>query len=214
MRAEKFALGVVIISFLASVYFYSHVPSEIITHWNALGQPDGSMPKLIGLFFMPVLSLLLFLTFHFLPRIDPLKDNIEKFRHYYNEFVLVMLLFLLYMQSLVVLQNAGVFFDMIQFMLPAFGLVFYYTGSLLEHSKKNWFVGIRTPWTMSDDIVWGKTNKLCGRLYKFLSLFTLVGLFSQQYAIYAVFIPVIVASITAAVYSYLEYIKLKNKKKK
>ena len=62
--------------------------------------------------------------------------------------------------------NMGVQFNMTQFFVPAIGILFFYIGTILKYTKRNWFVGIRTPWTLSSDVVWEKTHKLGGKLFK------------------------------------------------
>jgi len=208
MRSEKIALGMVLLSFLMAIYFYPKVPEKMISHWNAQGLPDGFAAKFIGIFAFPFISLFLLVLFRLLPKIDPLRENIEKFKHYYNEFVLVMVYFIFYLQVLSLLQNFGIAFNMVQFMLPAFGLVFYYVGVLVEHSKRNWFIGIRTPWTMSSDEVWAKTHKIGGKLYKFSALITILGFFFVNYAILFILAPILFTSIYIILYSYFEYQKL------
>jgi uncharacterized membrane protein len=96
---------------------------------------------------------------------------------------------------------------MITFLSPAFAILFYYTGILIENAKRNWFIGIRTPWTMSSDKVWDKTHKVGGKLYKIAGVVTLLAIFFETYAIYIIVVPLIMVSIYTVVYSYFEYQK-------
>ncbi len=64
-------------------------------------------------------------------------------------------------------------------MLPAgIGLLFYYIGVLMENAERNWFIGIRTPWTLSSDRVWRQTNRLGGRLFRAAGIAAMLGAFS------------------------------------
>jgi uncharacterized membrane protein len=167
------------------------------------------MPKIFGLFLMPVLSVVLFLFFVWIPKIDPLKPNIQKFRKYYETFIVLVIGFLFYLHLLVIFWNIGTRFDIVQLLAPAFGIVFYYCGVMLEHTKRNWFIGIRTPWTMSDEKIWEKTNKLGGKLFKIIGVIAVFGVALKFYAIFLILIPAVLAATYTVVYSYLEYKKKK-----
>jgi uncharacterized membrane protein len=87
------------------------------------------------------------------------------------------------------------------------GLLFFYIGILCENAKRNWFIGIRTPWTLSSDKVWDKTNKLGGKLFKIAGVVALFGIFFRSYTMYFVLVPAISFAVYTIVYSYLEYRK-------
>jgi uncharacterized membrane protein len=87
------------------------------------------------------------------------------------------------------------------------GLLFYYTGVLCEKSKRNWFIGIRTPWTLSSDKVWEKTHKIGGKLFKIAGIIAILGALTPEYAIILILIPVISAVGYTIAYSYFEYQK-------
>ncbi len=153
-------LLIILISFTTGIYFYPQMPGNIASHWNAQGEVDGYMSKFWGLFLMPIISLVLFLLFLFIPRIDPLKVNIEKFRKYFDYFMIIFFAFLFYLYLLTIVWNLGARFNMIQFLSPAFGVLFFYCGIMIENAKRNWFIGIRTPWTLSNEEVWNKTHNI------------------------------------------------------
>jgi uncharacterized membrane protein len=92
-------------------------------------------------------------------------------------------------------------------MVPAFSVLFYYAGVLTENAKQNWFIGIRTPWTLSSEAVWNKTHKLGGKLFKLAALIGLLGLLVPDYAIWMVIIPVLLVAAYTMVYSYVEFQK-------
>ena len=85
------------------------------------------------------------------------------------------------------------------------GLLFYYTGILLEHAERNWFIGIRTPWTLSSERVWKKTHKRGGILFKISGIIAAFSIFFQAYAFYFTIIPILLVALYTIVYSYYEY---------
>ena len=172
-------VGIIILSFLIGVYFYPKMPDKIVSHWDIDGGVDGYMSKIWGLFLMPIISIGIFLFFLLLPKIDPLKKNIDKFRKYFDYFILTLILFLFYLFLLTIFWNVGWRFNMIQVLAPAFGILFFYVGVLMEKAKRNWFIGIRTPWTLSNDKVCEKTHDVGGKLFKASGMTILFGAFSR-----------------------------------
>lgn len=213
MKKESIMWGIIIIFFVLAIVLYPALPDKIATHWNAAGEADGYMPKSSGLFFIPFLSLFLLGLFLLIPKIDPLKANIEKFRKYYDGFVVFLLLFLFYIYILSLVWNFGIRFNMTRMILPSMGLLFYYLGIMMENAKRNWFVGIRTPWTLSSDRVWDKTHKLASKLYKAAAAAALFGIFFDGNAIFLIIAPIVIANFYLIIYSYLEYRKEVNFKK-
>jgi uncharacterized membrane protein len=80
--------GLILFSFIISIYFCPLVPESMATHWNSRGEVDGYMSKFWGLFFMPLLVTGLAVLFLAIPRIDPKRENIAKFRNYYDGFII------------------------------------------------------------------------------------------------------------------------------
>ena len=200
-------LVVILLSFIAAVYFYPQMPEKMASHWNAQGKVDGYMPKFWGLFLMPIVSVGLFLLFLLIPKIDPLKKNIEKFRKYFDWFIVLIIAFLFYIYLLTVFWSLNFRFNMAAMMIPALGILFYYMGILTENAERNWFIGIRTPWTLSNNIVWKKTHKLGGKLFKIAGIIAVIGVLFQKYALLFVLVPAISVAAYTIVYSYFEYKK-------
>ena len=208
MKTSKIiTLAIILSSFIVGVYFYSQMPDRMASHWNIKGEVDGYLPKFWGLFLIPIISLAMFLLFVLIPRIDPLKANIEKFRKYFDTFIVLIMLFLLYIYLLTIFWNLGARFNIGQLMTPALGLLFYYCGVLVENAKRNYFIGIRTPWTLNNENVWDKTHKIGGKLFKIAGVIALLGIFFPEYAFYLVIIPAVFAAIYSFAYSYFEYQK-------
>lgn len=206
-KSEMIVLGIIVLSFLIGIYFYPRMPGAMASHWNERGEVDGYMSKFWGLFLMPTISVGLVLLFVLIPKIDPLKANIAKFRNYFDVFVVLTVVFFFYLYLLTILWNMGLRFDMIQLLAPALGILLYYCGILIEKAKRNWFIGIRTPWTLSSDKVWEETHKIGGRLFKVAGVVALLGVLLPDYAMLFVLVPVLLVAAYTIVYSYFEYQK-------
>jgi uncharacterized membrane protein len=211
-KTTLIALAMVSVSFAAGILLYPRMPDMVASHWDMQGDANGYSSKAFSVFLLPALSTLLLFLFLVIPKIDPLGKNIESFRKYYDGFILAFMAFMSYLYLLTILWNTCCRFNMSQALAPAFGLLFYYLGILTENAKRNWFVGIRTPWTLSSDVVWDKTHKIGGRLFKAAGIIALFGALIPQYAIFLLLVPVMSVAAYTVIYSYVEYSR-ENKKK-
>lgn len=208
MNKNKIIISaVVFLSFVVGCWAYPKLPDMVASHWGETGEVNGYMPKFWGAFLMPFLSLAMSLLFFYLPKIDPMRANVEKFKGYYESFASVITVFLFYIYLLTIAWNLGYEFDMIYSIVPAFSFLFYYCGVLVGNAKMNWFIGIRTPWTMSSEAVWEKTHRLGGRLFKVIALISLVGLLFKDNAFWFTIIPIFLVSFYLIFYSYIEHKK-------
>ncbi|MFA6602392.1 MAG: SdpI family protein [Candidatus Shapirobacteria bacterium] len=200
----------VVMFWLIPALFYSWFPASMVTHWDFFGQPNGYSSQNFALFFMPALTTFLLFLFLLLPKIDPYHANFKQFFLYYYRFVAVICFFLFYLYLLTLIWNLGYSFNFIQFFIPAFGFLFYFVGYLLEHTRPNWFVGIRTPWTMSNPVVWKRTHSLGARLFKSSSLIMFGGLIFPGAGLLFVLIPILTVSLYLYLYSFWIYSHLKH----
>lgn len=206
-KTYLFILFVVVASFSAGAYLYPDLPDKMASHWNVKGEVDGYMPKFWGVFLMPLVAFGIFVLFLILPKIDPLKENYKKFRKYFDGFITLIVLFLLYIHVISLYWNLGGRFNMSQLMSPAVAVLLYYAGILIQHAKRNWFVGIRTPWTLSSDKVWEETHAVGAKLFKASAIIALLGLVFPDKAIFFMAVPAIFSAIYTFVFSYFSFRK-------
>ena len=206
-----FLIGIILISIILGVIAYPRLPDDIASHWNQKGVVDDYMPKEVGVFLVPLILIILFLFYLIIPKVDPLKKNIVKFRLQFDAFIVLIFLFLLYILMLLILYNLGANFNFSKFMIPAFAVIIYSAGILIKKSKKNWFIGIKTPWTLHNDMIWNKTHRLGSILFKVSGIIIFIGLFLYDYAYTFFFITIVLAAIIPIIYSYILYCKFENK---
>ena len=191
---------------LAGILVWNQLPEQVASHWNANDQVNGYMSRFWGVFLMPVMATGMLLLFLVIPSIDPLKANIQQFRATFNTFIVLIIAFMLYIHVLTLIWNLGYTgFRMGGAMLPAMGLLFIFLGALISKAKRNFFIGIRTPWTLSSDRVWDETHRLGGKLFIGAGVLALVGIFFPNDAIWFIMVPVLGASLISVVYSYILY---------
>lgn len=201
--SNKFiGIFLIFIGVLISLYFYNSLPNVLVSHWGLYGEPNGYSSKAVALFIMPTIASVLYALFLFLPKLDPLHKNIKLFEGHYTMFINFILFFLLYLHVLTIAWNLGYKFNFIVFLAPAFSALSYFLGILLENAKRNWFIGIRTPWTLSSDEVWDKTHKLGSKLYKYTAILPLLGIIFQPLAFILVVSSLVGVSLFLVFYSY------------
>ena len=201
------SLLLIALTVILSLAVYNQLPAQVASHWGADDQVNGTMPRFWGAFLLPLVTLGILGLFLLIPAIDPLKANIAQFRGVFNLFILLMVAFMTYVHALTIAWNLGYTgFQMSTALLPAVGLLFIFVGGLMAKAKRNFFIGIRTPWTLSSDTVWDKTHALGSKLFIVSGLLAFIGsFFGQMTAFFFVFIPVMVTAPFLIVYSYVLY---------
>jgi uncharacterized membrane protein len=193
------------LAFLLSLIAYPYLPEIVASHWNARGEVDGYLPKFWGAFLVPLMMVGLYLLFLAIPRIDPLKENIMQFLRYYQAFTVLMLFFMLIIHAQVTFWNLGFAISPNVVLPVSSGMLFIYLGLLISKAKRNWFIGIRTPWTLSSDAVWDKTHKIGGRLFILAGVLSLIGALLPEYAFLFILLPLLAVAFYTITYSYFAY---------
>lgn len=207
-RREYLIWAIIALMFISGAYIYPSMPETMATHWDADGNVNGYSTRAVGVFLIPMLALGIYLLFKAIPHIAVYRKNIESFKQYYFYLIAGVVIFLAVVQSAMLAANMGYAFDMSYIIMPTIAVLFYGIGIILEKTKRNFFIGIRTPWTLSSDAVWEKTNRIGSKMFRVFGVLAVLSLIvpgSLLFFIAAVFIGV----IYLFVYSYLEYEKEK-----
>jgi len=208
MKLIRVAIALVLIlTAVMTLVAYPMMPDAVASHWNAAGDLNGTMPKFWGLILIPLLMYGFCALLVVLPRIDPLRNNYQKFQDYYEGFILVFAAFLFFIQLQIILWGLGIHIGPNLIMPLMIGILFIYIGFLIGHAEPNWFVGIRTPWTLSSDSVWKKTHQRGATLFKLAGVVSMIGILAGIYAWLFILIPVIAVALYTVVYSYIEFRK-------
>ncbi len=192
-----------VISFAIGFIALPYLPDNVANHWNAKGQVDGYSSKMNLILFTPILLAFLSLLLMLLPKIDPRRENIKKFQREYNIFIVFFAFFMFYVHSLTIGLNLGLNVNMVQGLVPIFAIMNFFIGYLCLKAQPNWFIGIRTPWTLSSDTVWFKTHQLGGKLFFIAGIITLLGLVIPDIAFYTMVIPLLFVALGLVLYSYV-----------
>lgn len=197
--------------FAVGIYIAPTMPDRVPTHWNIRGEVDGYGSKYINLFLMPSIALVAYLLMSFLPAIDPFRKNYEKFAKPYLYFKIFLAFFFVYLE--IFLLYSSVRFSppqgSLMFAIP-FSLLLCFIGWILPQLKRNFFIGIRTPWNLISDENWKKTHDFGGKTFLLAGIASLVAAFFGSVPGFVVLIAsVFIAAFAAVIYSYLIYRKEK-----
>lgn len=204
---RRLAAGIVLffVTILIGLLSASQLPSRVVVHWNATGQPDGTMAQSVFLIGSAVAVLSLVVFFEAIPRIDPLSENIDDFRDAYDAGAVLVVAFVVYVYGFTVAWNLGYHVPIQQVLAPAIAVLYVAMGFVVERAERNWFVGIRTPWTLSSETVWQHTHRLAAKLFKIAGVVALGGLLFPTYFVYFIAGPAAAIALFSTIYSYIEY---------
>jgi len=212
-KKEILPIILIIFAFAFGLFIYPLLPEQIPSHWNIEGEIDSWSGKGFAVLFFPSFTLIVYLLMTFIPLIDPLRKNYLKFSRAYFWF---RFLFVAFMISLYLYTLGAAFGNQIKinyFIIPALAVLFIFLGLFMPKVKRNYFVGIRTPWTIHSEETWNETHKYAGRVFIIAGLISLVGLFLPEYSFLIFFIAVICAMIISVVYSYFVFRRMGGFKK-
>ena len=200
-------LVLVLAATIAGLSLWNRLPDQMASHWNVNDQVDGYMSKFWGVFLMPLITLGMFLLFLVIPNIDPLKANIAQFRDAFNLFIVLIVGFMVYVYALTLLWNLGdTNFGLGKAMMPALGVLFIFVGYMLRKARRNFFIGIRTPWTLSSDRVWDETHRIGAILFTISGVLALLGSFIGGITAFVMLmVPILGSAIFLVIYSYILY---------
>lgn len=201
------AAGLLALTIGVNLWAYGQLPAMVASHWGISGQADGFMPRGIVVWFAPVIMAFLGGLFLVMPRIDPNRQAVN-YGTKWQVFVVAIIGFLAYINGLMMWWNLGGEFNMVQMLVPALAGILYLAGRMMEGTKRNYFIGFRTPWALDDDEVWKKTNQAGAMMMKLAAGAILIGgLVSPAAAFVVLMTGVIGGSLVVTGYSYLIYRK-------
>lgn len=191
MRSRWFGLVIAALAVAVSIWAYPQLPPTVATHWSLTGTPDGFSSRLMAVAIIPIVVLVMTGLFQVVPKLDPRGENYAKFFGTYWLIANTVIAFMLIAHAMIVASGLGISLRIDRLMPVGVGLLFIVLGNYLTRVEPNWFVGIRTPWTLSSDTVWRKTHRTGGWLMVLGGFMVVACAFLPHGA----FIPVLVAAI-------------------
>lgn len=211
-KSESVPLVTIIISALLSFYFYAHWPAQVASHWNFRGEVDGYGSSVFMAFFFPALLIGMYLLFLLLPYIDPKRERYAEFAKTYHIFKMAIILVLFAVYLVTGIYNLGYEFNVGIAVAVLIGLLMIIIGNYLGKIKYNYFMGIRTPWTLASETVWNKTHRVGRWIFILFGVLIIVAPFLPEVIGLILFIAgAALAVVGTFLYSYLVFRQEKKK---
>lgn len=203
MKKHIFPVILIVLSFVAWIIAFPDLPSQIAIHWDLKGNANGYASRLGAMLSMEGLLIFLYVMFIFLPKIDPKNANYKYFTRGYRIIMNALLFIFFILNLLIILYSLGYPIPMSSLAPFIIGAIFIVLGNFLQTVRTNFFIGIRTPWTLSNDNVWRKTHRFGGKVMFLAGVVIVISALLPQ----SWMEPIIVVSIVLSVglpiiYSY------------
>jgi uncharacterized membrane protein len=174
-KADLLCAFLVLGMLLYAAATWSASPASFPVHWNLHGEVDRTGGRAEGLLAMPALAAAMALTLRFLPRIDPGRGNYANFASAYAWVRVLVVALLSGVYVLIQMAARGRQEAVAPAMTFLVGALFVGLGNVLGKVRPNWFVGVRTPWTLSSAESWTRTHRAGGWVFVLAGLGTMAG---------------------------------------
>jgi len=199
------SLGLCLAALAVSVALYSQLPERIATHFDISGQPDGWSSRMSGALMLPLVMAITWVALWGLPKISPTGWRVEPFHNVWNRVQLAILAFLALLHAGILGHALGWWgAHMDRLVIGGVGLLLITLGNYLGKTTRNFFLGIRTPWTLASDEVWRRTHRLGGWLLVLAGLVFVVMAFTGIFE-YVLASAIVFAAVVPVVYSFFAY---------
>ena len=209
LKRDMFPLSMILIYIILTIYLYGSLPESIPTHYGWNGSPDAYSSKIYVVLFSIGIVLFLYMIITFIPLIDPFWRKIEK---KYSTLLIcrdIVIAFLIYISAInLIFARGNIIRD--GFMGIGFGLLFILLGNYMPRLPRNFFIGIRSPWTLASEEVWVKTHRISGVLFVIAGALIVVStLCGIEFKISMLALVPALILFTAVIYPFLLFRKLK-----
>ncbi len=167
MKADRFLTLLLWLAMAGlSLWAHFHLPdAPLPSHFNINGEADATMPRDQVLGLLPAMAALVLLILWLLPAVMPKKVTPDRFATVYGIIVVCVALLMAAVHLMLVLRALGLPVDGQRGIMFAVGGFFLVMGNFLPKMRRNYLMGIRTPWTIADEQVWEKTHRFAGPLF-------------------------------------------------
>lgn len=205
-------IGIVLLPFVYLYIVWNKLPQKVPLHWNMKGEIDryGDKSELI---LIPVLlPLLIYGLFWIIPKIDP-KGKIKNMGNKYDMLKTVLTVFMSALSMIIIYASMNESLYNPNYIVLLIGLLFLILGNFFKTIRANYFIGIKTPWTLENETVWKETHKLAGKLWFAGGLIIVFGsLLLEKKANFTLFTVItIIITVIPVGYSYVKFKSLSDK---
>jgi uncharacterized membrane protein len=211
LKKELPILSIIAIPFLYLAYLWNSLPEKVPIHWNIKGEIDGWGTKDQLILIVLALPVLIYGIFLLVPLIDP-KKKLDKMGNKFYQLKFLMVLFMSVLAVFILYNVQHQSLSNMKMLYVLIGFLFVALGNYFQTLKPNYFIGIKTPWTLENETVWKETHKLGGKLWFFGGILMILAvLLLPIETSFVVFIAATsIFAIVPIVYSYTKYKALEN----
>lgn len=155
---------IVLLPFIYLAYVWSSLSDQVPIHWNSQGDIDriGDKSELI---LIPILlPLLIYVIFLIIPKIDP-KNKIKNMGNSYQSIKNLVTTFVSILALFIIYSSKNQSYENLNYVVFLIAIFYIILGSYFKSLKTNYFIGIRTPWTLKSEIIWKKTHEVSGEFW-------------------------------------------------
>lgn len=204
------AAAVILATLAGTLVAYPKLPDIVPIHWNAHGQVNGWGPKWSLLLYGPGMMTLIALLTAALPWLSPKKFEVDSFRETYLYIMVVLVATLAYIQILILLSSLGMTLDIGRAIEGGVCLLITLLGNVLGKVRRNFYIGIRTPWTLASDSVWNRTHRLGAKTFFVCGLLGLLAV-TLRAPFWLPVTAILVAAFVPVIYSLVLYKQLEHR---
>jgi len=203
------AIVLVLLAAGVSAWLFPGLPEQIPTHWNIKGQVDGYGSKHWAVFLMPGFMVGMLVLFYFLPALSPKHFEVDAFRptYLYIMVVVTALFAYLHLLALYAAWKSVAHHEQFDLGRPLIGGIFLMLalmGNVLGKVRRNFYIGVRVPWTLASDRVWNDTHRLAAWLMVAAGLLGFIAILIGVPIVYPI-VLLIVSALVPVVYSFVHY---------
>lgn len=198
-----FPPAAVIVALALSVAAYPRLADPVPIHWGLDGQPNGWASRPFGAFLIPLMMVGFAVLFRVLPGADPRRENYEKFWSSYDVIATAVLSLCLATHAMALGAALGFRVPVNRIVPVLVGAFYICLGNVFPRLRSNWWIGIRTPWSMSSDENWARTQRVGGYLFVVAGLLLIADGAAPSHWMNTISLgAAIVLPVSAIVYSY------------
>jgi len=164
LKNEIPLIVIVSLPFIYLAYIWNELPEKVPMHWNIKGEIDRFGEKSELLLIPILLPLLVYIIFLIVPKIDP-KNKISKMGNKYQHIKILLTTFMSILALFIIYTAKNQSFANPNYIVLLIGILYIILGNYFKTIKANYFIGIRTPWTLENETVWKETHKLGGKIW-------------------------------------------------
>lgn len=202
------AVLIIVTQILVSVFTYPFMPDNVPSHWDAAGQVNGYLPKLGNALLFPLMSAGIYLLVRVLMNVGPRLGYQNQRRAsigVVNLIIVGVLLFMLILQLTTSAIALGVAIDISFVVCLSLSVLLMFLGNYMGKLRRNFWAGIRTPWTLASDVVWERTHRLGGWLFVLGGLVGVLMSFVPVLRLWGLMSVLLLIVVILVVYSFVAY---------